>query len=119
MAKIEDPNDYFRGHFESSICRRAKVRKRNTRSGQPMFITARHSKAKAAVTGARPDGSPVPGRVGDASPIKYVIYIVKENRTYDQVLGDMKEGNGEPRFVFSAKGHAEPTQDFPRICVAR
>jgi DNA-binding beta-propeller fold protein YncE len=29
-------------------------------------------------------------------PIRHVIYIVKENRTYDQVLGDMKEGNGDP-----------------------
>ena len=33
---------------------------------------------------------------GEASPIKYVIYIIKENRTYDQVFGDMKEGNGDP-----------------------
>ncbi len=40
--------------------------------------------------------SPIPARAGDASPIKYVIYIVKENRTYDQVLGDIKEGNGDP-----------------------
>jgi phospholipase C len=32
--------------------------------------------------------------VGDASPIKHCIYIIKENRTYDQVLGDMPEGNG-------------------------
>jgi DNA-binding beta-propeller fold protein YncE len=32
-------------------------------------------------------------------PIKHVIYIVKENRTYDQVLGDMKEGNGDPSLV--------------------
>ncbi|MGH9840603.1 MAG: beta-propeller fold lactonase family protein [Blastocatellia bacterium] len=37
----------------------------------------------------------VPVRIGDASPIKHVIYVVKENRTYDQVLGDMKEGNGD------------------------
>jgi YVTN family beta-propeller protein len=29
-------------------------------------------------------------------PLQHVIYIVKENRTYDQVLGDMKEGNGDP-----------------------
>ena len=29
-------------------------------------------------------------------PIQHVIYIVRENRTYDQVLGDMKEGNGDP-----------------------
>ncbi len=41
-------------------------------------------------------GNPVPMRVGDASPIKYVFYVIKENRTYDQVLGDMPEGNGDP-----------------------
>jgi len=41
-------------------------------------------------------GSPIPQKIGDASPIKYVFYIVKENRTYDQVLGDVKEGNGDP-----------------------
>ncbi|GAB4025023.1 bifunctional YncE family protein/alkaline phosphatase family protein [Spirosoma koreense] len=39
-------------------------------------------------------GNPVPMRVGDPSPIKYVFYIIKENRTYDQILGDVKEGNG-------------------------
>jgi YVTN family beta-propeller protein len=41
-------------------------------------------------------GNPIPRKVGDPSPIKYVIYIVKENRTYDQVLGDLEKGNGEP-----------------------
>ena len=40
-------------------------------------------------------GNPVPMRIGDPSPVKYVFYIIKENRTYDQVLGDMKEGNGD------------------------
>jgi phospholipase C len=34
-------------------------------------------------------------KVGAPSPIKYVFYIIKENRTYDQVLGDMPEGNGD------------------------
>lgn len=38
---------------------------------------------------------PVPERIGEPSPIKHVIYIIKENRTYDQVLGDMPEGRGE------------------------
>ncbi len=37
----------------------------------------------------------IPVRIGDPSPIKHVIYVIKENRTYDQVLGDMKEGNGD------------------------
>ena len=44
-------------------------------------------------------GNPIPERVGDPSPIKYVFYIIKENRTYDQVLGDMKEGNGDTSLV--------------------
>ena len=38
-------------------------------------------------------------KVGDPSPIKYVFYIIKENRTYDQVLGDMPEGNGDTSLV--------------------
>jgi len=38
---------------------------------------------------------PIPRKLGEASPIKHVIYCIKENRTYDQVFGDMKEGNGE------------------------
>jgi len=40
-------------------------------------------------------GSVIPQKVGNPSKIKYVFYIVKENRTYDQVLGDVKEGNGD------------------------
>ena len=59
------------------------------------------SNVKAAVNSA-PVGDikigpdPIPHQLGDASPIKYVLYIVKENRTYDQVLGDLKPGNGDP-----------------------
>lgn len=40
-------------------------------------------------------GNPIPQKQGESSPIKHVFYILKENRTYDQVLGDMKEGNGD------------------------
>jgi DNA-binding beta-propeller fold protein YncE len=45
------------------------------------------------------DGNPVPTTVGGLSPIKYVFYVIKENRTYDQVLGDIPEGNGDPGLV--------------------
>jgi len=38
---------------------------------------------------------PVPQRVGEPSVFKHVVYIIKENRTYDQVLGDMPGGNGD------------------------
>ena len=46
---------------------------------------------------ARTPGSPIPANVRQASPIRYCIYVIKENRTYDQVLGDMPQGNGEPK----------------------
>jgi len=39
--------------------------------------------------------SSIPRKVGQPSPIKHVFYIIKENRTYDQVFGDMPEGNGD------------------------
>ncbi len=41
----------------------------------------------------------IPSRVGDPCPIRHVIYIIKENRTYDQVFGDIKEGNGDAGLV--------------------
>jgi YVTN family beta-propeller protein len=39
---------------------------------------------------------PIPERIGEPSVFKHVIYVIKENRTYDQVLGDIKEANGDP-----------------------
>ncbi len=38
----------------------------------------------------------IPAHLGGSSPIKHVLVIVRENRTYDQELGDLKEGNGDP-----------------------
>ena len=40
-----------------------------------------------------------PFLLGRDCPIKHVFYIIKENRTYDQVLGDMPEGNGDARYT--------------------
>ena len=40
--------------------------------------------------------SVIPDKVGVPCPIKYVLYIIKENRTYDQVLGDLKDAKGKP-----------------------
>jgi YVTN family beta-propeller protein len=53
-------------------------------------------RADNAPVGKRPAKSPIPGALGDPSPIQHCIYIIKENRTYDQVFGDMKEGKGDP-----------------------
>ncbi|MBM3766931.1 MAG: bifunctional YncE family protein/alkaline phosphatase family protein [Acidobacteria bacterium] len=38
----------------------------------------------------------IPKKVGEKSPIEHVVYIMKENRTYDQVFGDLQQGNGDP-----------------------
>lgn len=52
-----------------------------------------------------PSDSVIPSKVGEPCPIKHVLYIIKENRTYDQVLGDMKDtagkpiGNGDPKLT--------------------
>ncbi|MDP4157418.1 MAG: bifunctional YncE family protein/alkaline phosphatase family protein, partial [Bacillota bacterium] len=48
--------------------------------------------------GKQNDGTdfPIPRAFGQKSPIKHVIYVIKENRTYDQVLGDLGKGNGDP-----------------------
>src|SRR5690606_3095655 len=45
---------------------------------------------------ARESFVPVPTKPGERSVFKHVMYIIKENRTYDQVLGDMPQGNGDP-----------------------
>jgi YVTN family beta-propeller protein len=50
-------------------------------------------------------GNPIPRKTGELTPIKYVFYIVKENRTYDQVLGDMPQGNGDTSLVLFGKKH--------------
>jgi sugar lactone lactonase YvrE len=53
-------------------------------------------RADLGVTGERPAHNPIPAKPGQTSPIKHCVYIIKENRTYDQVFGDVKEGNGDP-----------------------
>ena len=41
-------------------------------------------------------GRPIPERIGEPSAIEHVVYVIKENRTYDQVFGDIERGNGDP-----------------------
>jgi len=63
----------------------AQVRKGLTAA---QTATGPHRKAaKAAV--------PVPARPGDPSVIKHVVYVIKENRTYDQLFGDLSQGDGD------------------------
>ncbi len=65
---------------------------------QVVYRNTPYNKVKEQITQGEA-GNPIPRKVGEQGPIKYVFYIIKENRTYDQVLGDIKEGNGDPKLV--------------------
>jgi YVTN family beta-propeller protein len=65
-----------------------KVFRQNGWVGKNLATASGDHTGKAAV--------PVPTRLGDPSTIKHVFLIVKENRTYDQVYGDIPQGNGDP-----------------------
>lgn len=53
------------------------------------------------LTQAKAPASPsvIPRDIGVETPIRHIVYIIKENRTYDQVLGDIAKGNGDPRLA--------------------
>ena len=64
-------------------------------------LVAENNRQALAISGLeppRPDTLPVPvpERHGEPSVLKHVLYIIKENRTYDQVFGDIERGDGDP-----------------------
>lgn len=61
---------------------------RNCPYSDEQLVTARSARKTA-----------IPTRIGDPSPITHVIYIIKENRTYDQVLSDIPRGNRDPSLL--------------------
>ncbi|MEO8358578.1 MAG: bifunctional YncE family protein/alkaline phosphatase family protein [Vicinamibacteria bacterium] len=63
-----------------------------------LYVTPDTGKSQLSPAKA-PLQSVIPRRVGGASPIKHVFYVVRENRTYDQILGDIPEGNGDPNLT--------------------
>ncbi|HEY7117890.1 MAG TPA: alkaline phosphatase family protein [Tepidisphaeraceae bacterium] len=79
---------------------------------------ARVPQALAAWERAQTDAPPlpVPMRVGEPSVFEHVVYVIKENRTYDQVLGDIGRGNSDPRLcVFGSDvtpNHHALAQEF-------
>lgn len=54
---------------------------------------------KVPAVGPARNAIPVPARAGDPSTIEHVVFIIKENRTYDQVFGDIEKGNGDKSLV--------------------
>ena len=75
---------------------RAVVQNNHLRLPAEQSRSAREDRTDASL----PKPLPVPERLGDPSVIEHVVYIVKENRTYDQLFGDLQRGNGDPSLVF-------------------
>ena len=73
---------------------------------ETVWRNLRRERIAEALLAPRPGQPPraVPERIGEPSLIKHVVYVIKENRTYDQVLGDLAAGNGDPRLcIFGAR----------------
>jgi YVTN family beta-propeller protein len=75
----------------------------------------------ASSTGGNPNTPPVavPAKIGDPSLIKHVFVIIRENRTYDQILGDVAAGNGDPTLavfggIYTPNAHTL-VQRFPLL----
>lgn len=66
---------------------------------QTVWNNLRRDRIEASLQSPRPNqpARAVPERIGEPSLIRHVVYIIKENRTYDQVLGDMGQGRGDPK----------------------
>jgi YVTN family beta-propeller protein len=64
-----------------------------------VYDISAYTDAKRLTPTGAPLASPIPRKVGDPSPIKYVFYVIRENRTYDQILGDLERGNGDPNLA--------------------
>lgn len=60
-----------------------------------VYRNASYTPNKSELADKDASGFPIPMKMGQKSPIKYVFYVIKENRTYDQVLSDVKGGNGD------------------------
>lgn len=87
----------------------------NMLTGHVSFVTAPDEKALAGYTRQVLTNSPVPFVTaqlakeqrdvleGAFHKIKHVVYVIKENRTYDQVFGDLPQGNGDPSVCMFGK----------------
>ena len=87
-----------------------------------MLANNRLAEARRALARPRKDARPrpVPQRHGEPSVFEHVIYIIKENRTYDQVFGDMKEGNGDPELcIFGEEVTPNHHTPGPRVHAVR
>lgn len=92
----KDVEEYIGGLFRGTISQlEPPTPQQMSRYTKDAFACSPLREDQAPVSKPRDADNPIPAKVGGQSPIKHCIYIIKENRTYDQVFGDMPEGNGD------------------------
>ena len=77
-------------------------------------VIANNGFDKGARTPTQLVGNPVPARPGRRTPLQHVIYVVRENRTFDQVLGSLGKGNGDPALNLFGDESAPNTRELAR-----
>ena len=91
VSVLDVPNDAQLGAYSKQVAANSPY------TGDALLTDPNHA--------PKPGTNPIPSRLGDKSPIKHVLYIIKENRTYDQMYGDMTDknnkpiGNGDPNYT--------------------
>jgi YVTN family beta-propeller protein len=98
-SKSASGGEGFNSHQYSGSLSLTQIPKNSELKKLTQQVYANYHREAIAETMQRPRANqkpaPIPERIGEPSLIKHVVYIIKENRTYDQVLGDIKEANGD------------------------
>jgi len=91
----------FNSHHHNGSLSLVPLPKRRALAGlsQTVYDNLRSERIAEALLPPRRNqpARPIPERIGEPSLIKHVVYVIKENRTYDQVFGALEKGNGDPR----------------------
>jgi YVTN family beta-propeller protein len=97
--------DYILSNLEGAIARIAEPTDLELAEHTKMsFECSPYRDSLLARAEGKPRNSVLPDSQNGVSPFKHVLYIIKENRTYDQVFGDLPQGNGDPDLVLFGRG---------------
>ncbi len=105
-ADINAPKEvqYIGSMFKGSMSVIASpTEKELSNYSRAVYRNTSYNPSKSALADKDAPGFPIPMKMGQKSPIKYVFYVIKENRTYDQVLSDVKGGNGDTTLLLFGK----------------
>jgi len=99
-SEVEYIGDIFKGTMSVIDLPTDKILSNYTKA---VYQNVPYSTAKTIFADSTAPAFPIPMKLNQSSPIKYVFYVIKENRTYDQVLSDIPTGNGDTSLLLFGK----------------